>query len=576
MKNLFLSLVALCCVVALQAATIDTLAIYSPKMDRSISTLVIIPDGANEPTPTLYLLHGYSGNHNTWMSMRDMRPLADKYGVLIVCPNGENSWYWDSPQRKESQFETFVAGELVEYIDKNYKTIAHRTGRAVSGLSMGGHGAMWLALRNKDTYGAVGAMSGGLDIRPFPDNWKMKAQLGEKSQNEERWDDHAAINAIGNLKSGELAITFDCGVDDFFIDVNRAFHKRLVEQKVAHDYTEREGAHTSTYWRKSILYHLHFFDQYFDTQAKLREQRAEYNQTGVATIESDILKLQVSRRGAEMMSIINKESGREFLWQGDPSQWKFRSPVLFPIIGDLNGGKYRLDGKEYSMTKHGIARDYDWEVVKLNSSEVVFRLTSQESMRKSYPFDFVLEIGYSVARDNIKMSYKVVNPSNETIYFQLGAHPGFNYKDYDEEAAVQGYYQFDGKAKGDKLSVSLTDKDGLKVKKNSSVTLGEGGVMPITKSTFNKDALILEGSQSQNIALLDRDMNPYVRVKFDAPTVGMWSKGGNTYAPFICIEPWYGRGDDAGYVGDFKEKAGVQALEKGESFKSSISIWIGR
>ncbi|MFI3292821.1 MAG: aldose 1-epimerase family protein [Rikenellaceae bacterium] len=293
-------------------------------------------------------------------------------------------------------------------------------------------------------------------------------------------------------------------------------------------------------------------------------------------MQSDQVILQVSKKGAEMMSIVNKESGREFLWQGDPTHWKFRSPILFPIVGGVNGGTYRLDGKEYSMTNHGFARDYDWDLVKLTSSDVVFRLKAPEEKRANYPFDFVLEIAYSVGRDVIKVAYKVVNPSDETIYFQLGAHPGFNYKDFDADASIQGYYQFDDKAKGDKLSVSVSNKDGLIVKKRGSVTLAEEGVMPITKSTFNNDALILEGSQTQSIALLDRNKEPYVRVKFDAPVVGMWSKGGNMYAPFACIEPWYGRCDDANYSGDYKEKPWVQSLEAKGVFKTNMSIWIGR
>ncbi len=576
MKKFLVSLVSLFSIVALQAASIDTLAIHSAKMDRAIETLVIVPDDVSQPTPTLYLLHGYSGKYTSWMSIRDLRPLADQYGIMIVCPNGENSWYWDSPKRADSQFETFVSSELVEYIDKNYKTVAHRTGRAISGLSMGGHGAMWTALRHKDKFGAVASMSGGLDIRPFPEKWQMAKQLGEKAQNEEVWDNHAAINAIGDLRNGELKIAFDCGVDDFFIDVNRAFHQKLVDMKVAHDYTEREGAHTSTYWRNSIIYHMHFFDQYFKDQEALRKQRAEWNKTGIATIESDQIKLQVSKKGAEMMSIISKESGREFLWQGDPSQWKFRSPILFPIVGGVNGGTYRLDGKEYSITNHGFARDYDWDLVQLTPSKVVFRLKAPEEKRANYPFDFVLEIAYSVVRDNISVAYKVTNPSDETIYFQLGAHPGFNYKDFDADAAVQGYYQFDDKAAGDKLSVSVSNKDGLIVKKRSRVTLSEGGVLPITKSTFNNDALILENSQTQSIALLDRNKNPYVRVTFDAPVVGMWSKGGNLYAPFACIEPWYGRCDDAGYKGDYKDKPWVQSLEAKGVFSTKLSIWIGK
>lgn len=575
MKRLFLLLLTLCGVVALNAATVDTLQIRSEKMGRDINTLVIKPKvKANKKCPTLYLLHGYSGKESSWMRLRDLRPLADKYGMIIVCPNGENSWYWDSPKNPKSQFETFVSKELTEYIDKNYKTIAHRTGRAVSGFSMGGHGAMWSALRHKDVFGAAGAISGGLDIRPFPERWKMAAQLGKKEGNEQVWDDHAAINAIGDLKNGDLRMIIDCGVDDFFIDVNRAFHQALVDKKISHDYIERAGAHTATYWRNSIIYQVHFFDQYFTEQTALRNQRTAASKTGVATIENDWLKVQVSKKGAELMSIVNKDSGREYLWQGDPTYWKFRSPVLFPIVGAVCDNTYKIDGKEYTMTIHGIARDYDFKLVKLAPSEAVYRLVSNDEMKAKYPYDFTLEIAYKLSLDEIKVSYKVVNPNDDTMYFQLGAHPGFNYMNFDPEAAVQGYYQFADKKAGDKISVSRSNKDGFIVKKRESVTLSEDGTLPLTKSTFNKDALVLEGNQAQEVALLDSNKKPYVRVKFDAPVVGLWSKGGDLYAPFVCIEPWYGRCDDANYKGEYKDKPWMQSLKAKDTFKSSISIVI--
>lgn len=269
MKKTLLFIVAICSFIAVNAATIDTLEIYSPKMKRDIKALIIVPDAAKEASaslPTLYLLHGYNGKETTWMSLRDMRPIADEYEMLIVCPFGENSWYWDSPTQKKSQFETFISKELPEYVDKNYPTIADRKGRAISGLSMGGHGAMWNALHHKDVFGAVGSISGGVDIRPFPEKWEMKKQLGTKDKNAQRWDDYTVINALGELEEKELAIIIDCGVDDFFIDVNRNLHQALVEKKITHDYIERAGAHTGTYWRNSIVYQAFYFHQFFKSQ----------------------------------------------------------------------------------------------------------------------------------------------------------------------------------------------------------------------------------------------------------------------------------------------------------------------
>ena len=171
-----------------QAATVDTLSVWSASMNKGVEVVVVVPDGARTKTgpayPVLYLLHGYSGSYMTWQrDVTDLRPLADAYGMIIACPDGENSWYWDSPLDPASQFETFVSQEFPDWIDAHYPTIPSREGRAITGLSMGGHGALWTALRHKDRFGAAGSTSGGVDIRPFPDSWEMKKQLGELKEN---------------------------------------------------------------------------------------------------------------------------------------------------------------------------------------------------------------------------------------------------------------------------------------------------------------------------------------------------------------------------------------------------------
>ncbi|MFI3282468.1 MAG: aldose 1-epimerase family protein, partial [Rikenellaceae bacterium] len=278
----------------------------------------------------------------------------------------------------------------------------------------------------------------------------------------------------------------------------------------------------------------------------------------MATIDNDVIRLQVSTLGAEMQSIVKHSTGREYLWQGDPTYWKYRASVLFPIVGAVCDNKYRLSGEEYNMTIHGIARDYDFEIVKHNQEEVVFKLVSTEEMKAKYPCDFVLEIGYKLVGDNVRVSYRVVNPSDETIHFQLGSHPGFNYRGYDETADVQGYIMFNDREADDKMSVSISNKDGFIVKKRGVIKLSEK-MFPIMKSTFNRDALLFEGNQSKDIYLLDADKKPYVRVRHDSPVVGVWSKAYNGYAPFICIESLYGRCDDVNYKGAFEDKAWMQS-----------------
>lgn len=248
------------------AARIDTLTVKSEKMNKGIEVVVIVPDKAinNQACPTLYLLHGYSGDARTWINIKPELPqMAEKDGVTVVCPDGENSWYWDSPNNPDSQFETFVSKELVEYIDTNYSTIKNRNGRAITGLSMGGHGGLWLSIRHKDIFGAGGATSGGVDIRPFPNNWEMKKQLGERNENKELWDKHTVINQLDKINNGDLAIIFDCGTNDFFFEVNNNLHAELLKRGISHDYITRPGIHDGKYWNNSIEYQWLYFCKFF-------------------------------------------------------------------------------------------------------------------------------------------------------------------------------------------------------------------------------------------------------------------------------------------------------------------------
>ena len=218
------------------AAQIDTVAVFSAKMQREIPVLVVVPDaGVGRRMPVLYLLHGFGGSYTTWQNITDLRPLADAYGMIIACPDGENSWYWDSPVNPALQYETFTAKELVKYIDDNFPTLPSRDKRAITGYSMGGQGALWLAMRHPDTFGAVGSLSGGVDIRPFPNNWNMKDAIGAKSKYPERWEQYALPNHIDDFVKANLAIIISCGSDDFFFEVNEEFHNCLLYTSDAAD-----------------------------------------------------------------------------------------------------------------------------------------------------------------------------------------------------------------------------------------------------------------------------------------------------------------------------------------------------
>lgn len=263
-----LSVLSLWVCTSLQAARVDTLMVYSPSMKKTVEVVFIVPDqscGKNpQSCPVVYLLHGHGGNAKTWIGIKPELPaIADEKGMIFVCPDAENSWYWDSPLRKDYRYETFVASELVDYTDSHYATRADRKFRAISGLSMGGHGALWLSIRHKDTFGAAASMSGGADIRPFPDSWNMKEQLGEYASNKDVWDAHTVMSQLDRISNGDIALLIDCGDDDFFLEVNQELHRQLLSRKIGHDFITRPGAHTVTYWNNSIDYHLLFFQKFF-------------------------------------------------------------------------------------------------------------------------------------------------------------------------------------------------------------------------------------------------------------------------------------------------------------------------
>lgn len=262
----FCVLLCLCVPLFAFAAKVDSVWVKSHSMNKDVQVLVIAPDAAcaGKACPVIYLLHGYSGNAFTWMGIKSNLPqIADEKGVFFVCPDGKNSWYWDSPLNTGYCYETFVSEELVQYVDKRYNTIPQREKRAITGLSMGGHGGMWLSIRHKDVFGAGGSMSGGLDIRPFPKNWQMSKQLGDINQHRDNWENFTVINQLDKIKSGDLAIIIDCGLADFFLQVNKDMHQALVERGIDHDFILRPGAHNNAYWKNAIDYQVLFFCKFF-------------------------------------------------------------------------------------------------------------------------------------------------------------------------------------------------------------------------------------------------------------------------------------------------------------------------
>lgn len=253
-------------VMPLTASRLDTIRVESASMNKKIAVSVVLPDSyGSRELPVVYLLHGFGDNNVVgYLGRTNVRQYADNLDVIIVIPDGDTSWYFDSPIDSNYKYETFVSKELIEYIDKAYLTRADRRYRAVTGLSMGGHGALYLAIRHQDVFGAAGSMSGGVDFRPFPNNWNIKLRLGEETKNQKLWDENTVIGQLPRLENGSLRLIIDCGTEDFFFKVNQALHDALTEKGIAHEFTSRPGNHSWKYWRRSLRDHFLFFKDYFE------------------------------------------------------------------------------------------------------------------------------------------------------------------------------------------------------------------------------------------------------------------------------------------------------------------------
>ena len=285
------------------------------------------------------------------------------------------------------------------------------------------------------------------------------------------------------------------------------------------------------------------------------------------TLSNSELTIRVAPHGAELCSICFR--GREYLWQADPAYWKRHSPVLFPIVGSLWNATYRMDGQVHQLSQHGFARDRDFSLVSESANELRFVLESDEATCALFPADFRLEIGYRLVWRKIQVIWKVTNTGSAPLHFQIGAHPAFYYSDHAHPEAVHGYFLFD---RSD-LSYRVLAEKGCVGDEVRPMPIGKNGFLPLDAHTFDIDTFILENSQVKRIHLLDHQARPYLTVNTNAPLVGLWSPP-HKDAPFVCVEPWYGRCDRVNYEGEFKDRDWVNHLEPGHAFNAFYEIVI--
>ncbi|GMG87984.1 alpha/beta hydrolase family protein [Biformimicrobium ophioploci] len=250
------------------AYEVREVTIPSKGMARAHQATVVLSDSyaeSGQRYPVTYALHGWSGAHSNWTDKTAIEQQADRLQMILVMPDGAyDKWYVDSPVQRDFRYRTYIGREVVDFIDSHFRTIAAKGQRAITGLSMGGFGALNIALNTPDTFGAVGSISGAVGPRGHSSKFGLTDVFGDPQKNAAFWDRKTIANNAAALKASGMAITLDCGSDDFLIEANRQLHRTLLQAGVRHDYTERPGGHSWPYWDNAIDYQLLFFSRFFD------------------------------------------------------------------------------------------------------------------------------------------------------------------------------------------------------------------------------------------------------------------------------------------------------------------------
>ncbi|MFV7236623.1 MULTISPECIES: aldose 1-epimerase family protein [Flavobacterium] len=279
------------------------------------------------------------------------------------------------------------------------------------------------------------------------------------------------------------------------------------------------------------------------------------------TIKNSNLNAEIKHLGAELVSL-KTNLNKEYIWEGNPDFWGKHSPILFPIVGTLKNNSFHYGRIEYHLSRHGFARDMEFELVDKKENSATFSIQSSEETLKMYPFAFELQIIYTLEENNLGIEYKVINNGKSPMPFSIGAHPAF---------ALPGKFENYSIAfeKDETLEYYLLENDLIsnKTKKLEA----QNKRIPLTYELFKNDALIFKTLESNSLTILENE-NPILRVHFeDFPSLGIWTK---MNAPFLCIEPWFGYSDTNENFGNLFEKEGIQILQEKDTFKSKFSIEI--
>lgn len=289
----------------------------------------------------------------------------------------------------------------------------------------------------------------------------------------------------------------------------------------------------------------------------------------VHMLQNDELRITVAERGAELKSITALSDGTEYLFDSDPTWWKYSAPVLFPIVGKVNGGKYRAEGKEYSLPQHGFARTTDFWLVDATANTLTFALESNATTLKVYPYKFRLEISFELIGNEVKNRWKVANVDDKTIYFSIGAHPAICCPISYRENFDDCYLKFNAAEKSARLPLAANG-----ALTHDRIPTLDGTELALNYELFKGDALVFDDLKSDEVTVCSRKSSRSLTLRAKGfPYWGIWTpaQGG---APFICIEPWHGHADYVDFAGELKDKEGIIKLDVGATFETSMSFII--
>ncbi len=283
-------------------------------------------------------------------------------------------------------------------------------------------------------------------------------------------------------------------------------------------------------------------------------------------IDSDILSVSITNKGAELNSIYHKQNKIEYLWQANPEIWSRHAPILFPFVGKLKNDNYLFNNQTFSLPQHGFARDMDFELVQQSSNSVELSLKDNETTFSNFPFHFDLRVLYTINKESLEIKYTVLNPSESTIFFSIGGHPGFNCP-IDSNSKFEDYeIHF---AEKENAGRYLIENGTLKV--NSEPFLKNESSFRLDKNLFLKDALVFKNLKSKSLELKNTKNNHKIKFEWsNMPFFGIWTKPG--FDQFICIEPWAGIADSEEHNGDITQKEGIIKLEAKSRFECSYKI----